>query len=188
MRMFKRLGRILGLAVVIAGLTSLAAYDLAASSVEGKVIEIDSAANRVVVETTTGSRVTVMADPQTMILAGNESKRLADIHVSDSVKVSYTTAGSTNTATDIEVTMAASGSAPAATDTYAQNDMGRSGSDTYPSSPSNTPSANSNPSGSTHQESDHLPQTGSSLPLVGLTGLLLLGIGIAVRVVRMSVS
>src|SRR6185436_18766455 len=101
--MHRRLGRILGLAVVLAGLTALATYGFAASNVEGKVVEIDSAANRVVVETATGSKVIVMSDPQTMILSGNDSKRLSDVHVGDRVKVSYTTAGSTNTATDIEL-------------------------------------------------------------------------------------
>lgn len=193
--MYKRLGRILGLAVVLAGLTGLAAYDLAASNVEGKVVEIDSVANRVVVETTTGSKVTLMADPQTMILSGNESKRLGDIHVGDRVKVSYTTAGSTNTATDIEVLVLTGSTAPTtppADSGYAQNDpMARSGSDvnTADTTAHDTMAQNDmNRTGSTYDSSGSLPQTGSSLPLVGLVGLLLVGLGIAFRIVRMNLS
>jgi LPXTG-motif cell wall-anchored protein len=200
--MYKRLGRILGLAVVLAGLTTLAAYDLAASNVEGKVVEIDSAANRVVVETSTGSKVIVMSDPQTMILSGNESKRLADIHVGDRVKVSYTTAGATNTATDIEVvTLTGSNTTPRTDSGYAQNDpMARSGSEvnTAPNEPARTDTVHTDTyaqnSGSdmhrndTYDRSGTLPQTGSSLPLVGLAGLLLVGLGIAFRIVRMNIS
>jgi LPXTG-motif cell wall-anchored protein len=199
--MHRRLGRILGLAVVLAGLTALATYGFAASNVEGKVVEIDSAANRVVVETATGSKVIVMSDPQTMILSGNDSKRLSDVHVGDRVKVSYTTAGSTNTATDIELMVGSPdtanannyGSDTARTDTYAQNTATDTNKDaTYhtstPSANDTTRPAGSTTSGSTYDNSGHLPQTGSSLPLVGLAGLLLIGLGIAVRFVRMSIS
>jgi len=192
--MHRRLGSILGLAVVLAGLTALASYGFAASNVEGKVVEIDSAANRVVVETSTGSKVIVLSDPQTMILSGNDSKRLSDVHVGDRVKVSYTTAGSTNTATDIELMVGSPDTANTNTydsDTHTADmnapktgtDMNRT--DTYHTTTGNT-------SGSTYDgsrtASGNLPQTGSSLPLVGLAGLVLLGLGIAVRVVRMSIS
>ena len=69
------------------------------------------------------------------------------------------------------------------TDTYARN----SGTDTSPTGTYHATSG-STTSGSTYDNSGQLPQTGSSLPLVGLVGLLLVGLGIAVRVVRMSIS
>ena len=190
--MHRRLGRILGLAVVLAGLTGLMAYDLAASNVEGKVVEIDSAANRVVVQTVTGSKVTLMADPQTMILSGNDSKRLSDIHVGDQVKVSYTTAGSTNTATDIEMTAASgtvtgSNTSPSGstygsdtarantnTNTYdsdthtADMNTQKTGSDmnrtdTYHTTTGNTSGSTYDSSHTASTRSGNLPQTGSSL-------------------------
>jgi hypothetical protein len=163
-----RLGRLLGLAVVLVGLTSLVAYDLAASSIEGRIVEIDSAAQTMVIESDTGTRLNLVADPQTVILQANDSKRLADLRTGDRVRVSYTTAAGTNTATDIDIVMVAS---PPASDTYARNtntaDMDRD---------------------TAYEGADRLPQTASPLPLVGLVGVLLLGLGIAVRVVRMSVS
>jgi LPXTG-motif cell wall-anchored protein len=109
---------------------------------------------------------------------------MSDIHVGDRVKVSYTTAGSTNTATDIEVV--AAGSMPAGSTDYAQNDpMARTDDPDYRSDATNR---HDPASGSAYDSSGQLPQTGSSLPLVGLVGLLLVGIGIAFRIVRMSAS
>lgn len=207
--MYTKLGRILGLALVLVGVTSLVAYDLAASSIEGKIVA--TSADRITVEIPSGTRMVFVSDPQTMIMASNESKRLVDLKVGDRIRVEYTAAGSTNTATDIEVvTLKApnpydSHADGTGTDTarntgagYDSNrNMGTtSGSGTADSTGSPDHAGSMGSTGSTGSaydanhdaDSGQLPRTASSVPLVGLIGLLLVGAAVGVRVFRMMIS
>jgi hypothetical protein len=244
--MYTKLGKILGLAIVLVGLTSLVAYDLAASSIDGKIVALSTPSSEITVEIPSGTNMVFTSDPQTIVMLGNESKKVVDLKVGDTVKVEYTASGSVNTATDIEVVRLNSWKSPNPNNSHAD---GIDGDDTHKTvayvapAKQNTDSAYVSPAPKTDSpykndakpstetaydtnrntdmghdterntdvahdaavpsdanrdmanhdmgtatRSAQLPKTASSLPLVGLVGLLFVGAAVSIRVFRMMLS
>lgn len=161
--MFLALGLLVTSAHRVLAQDSPAADAPAATSVtvEGKVTNIDTANNKITVDTPQGS------------MTFKETGNLPTLSEGTQVKVTYSGSGDNMIADNVEVVSAEAAPAP----------------DTTTAAPSETPPADTTTDTTTTEttttETTHsMPHTASPLPLVGLSGLAAFGAALALRLKR----
>ena len=144
---------------------SLAAADTTTPmSVTGKITSIDTTTGRFTVEETNGTSVTYDTTGNTSYMQEGRTIRIGDMKVGDQITVKAT--GNP----DQRVAMSVAYARPSSMAPMPNNNN-------YNGAPGTM--ANNNPD--RLNDPDRLPRTGSSLPLLGLAGLVLLGAGTAMK-------
>jgi hypothetical protein len=163
--------------VAIVAIAAFATHD--GTTIEGKITVVNPASNRFTIDTPSGV-MTFDLDSSTMVMRGNETKTVNDLRIGDKVRVSYDGSGATKVASHVDVLVLVPG------DDVAMNQPTNPPSTTHPynNEPDAPPSSDldyDRDTASNPDYRDELPATASPLPLIGLSGVLLIGLALAVR-------